>query len=301
MKKWTKEAAIKASKKCKTRSEFKKNYSGAYLLIKKIKLLDSLFPRERYNYKKAIQAIKKCKSLTEFHLKYHGASHWIRKNGLSKEIYLFLPSKRTDWNIPKVMAEVKKHKEMSTFSQTPAYQWLRKRKKLHLATPYLKPTRQCWDKKNILKAASKCKTRSEFYKKYSGAIGWLIRNKKLHILNTIFPIKYKIWTLEMVLEKAQLCRDRGEFSKKYENAYNWLLKRKLTHLIDFLPLSKRNPWTEEEAIIEARKFKRRSDFHKKSSGAYGWFLDNNKKYLLDDIFVKEIKEKDLQKIFKSIS
>jgi hypothetical protein len=140
-----------------------------------------------------------------------------------------------------------------------------------------------WNKEKCVEAAKKCKTRSEFEKKYRGAYSSSLKNDWHDEVNLILKsnkgpkIKH---TKELCNEKALLCRTRKEFKKNFIHEFSAAYKNSwlediCTHMVRELK------WTKEKCYEASLNCKGRFDFKKKYKGAYEASLRNN---WLNEIF-----------------
>lgn len=75
-----------------------------------------------------------------------------------------------------------------------------------------------WNKERCIEAAKKCKTRSEFEKKYRGAYSSAVKNDWIDEIYLILKSNKGgkvIHTIELCKSKSLLCRTRAEFKKLY--------------------------------------------------------------------------------------
>jgi hypothetical protein len=134
-----------------------------------------------------------------------------------------------------------------------------------------------WNRKKCIETAKKCKTRSEFHRKYRGAYSSSLKNDWHDEINLILKLnkgpKIK-YTKELCKEKALLCRTRKEFKKNFIHEFsaayknNWL-EDICKHMVRELK------WTKEKSKKVALNCKSRFDFKKKYKGAYEASLRNN--------------------------
>lgn len=100
--------------------------------------------------------------------------------------------KKTVWTIEKSFEEAKKFKFRSEFKKEAnrAYQVLCKNKLLEEACSHMKrkKSKLTWTKEECIKAAKKCKSRSEFQNKYSGAYASMKRHGWENDILKILPI-----------------------------------------------------------------------------------------------------------------
>jgi predicted GIY-YIG superfamily endonuclease len=88
-----------------------------------------------------------------------------------------------------------------------------------------------WNKENCIEAAMKCKTRTEFHKKYRGAYSSAVKNNWIDEINNILKSNKggkQIHNLKSCKKKAILCTSVTDFKNKYPKEYsaayrnNWL-------------------------------------------------------------------------------
>ena len=148
---------------------------------------------------------------------------------------------------------------------------------------------------NCYKAASECKTKIEFVKKYSAGYanarknGWL---EHYTWFNTKRIAHNKKWDYNTVFEEAKKYRTKKEFSINARGAYKVALENKWMGLYDWfedthtvlsraIKASKQYKWTYEKCKQLASESKGRVDFRRKSSSAYSAAWKNK---WLDDFF-----------------
>jgi len=158
-----------------------------------------------------------------------------------------------------------------------------------------------WDDfDNCYKAASKCRTKTEFQKKHNRAYvvarqnDWMKHYTWFNIERV--PVNKK-WYYDSVLEEAKKYKTRKEFSIKARGAYKIALKKGWIDSYDWFDdthnvlgkalktsWEKRRKWTYDICKQMASKSKGRGDFGRKSRGAYLASWKNN---WLDDFFPKD--------------
>ncbi len=157
-----------------------------------------------------------------------------------------------------------------------------------------------WDVyENCYEAASKCKTKTEFSKKYNRAYVVSTQNDWIKHFNW-FNIKRtahnKKWDYNTVMAEAKKYRTKKEFGTNARGAYKVALANGWIRLYDWFDdthhtlsqslresWNNRKKWTYDACKQAANKSKGRADFMRKSSGAYNASLKNN---WLDDFFPK---------------
>ena len=158
-----------------------------------------------------------------------------------------------------------------------------------------------WDDfDNCYKAASKCRTKTEFIKKHNRAYVVARQNDWMRLF-TWFNIKRiahnKKWDYDTVMEEARKYRSKKEFATKARGAYKVALANGWMSLYDWFEdthtvLSKalsnswgrRKKWTYEMCKQIASTSRGRADFRRKSSGAYNASWANK---WLDDFFPRK--------------
>ena len=146
-----------------------------------------------------------------------------------------------------------------------------------------------WTYSKCKKAASTCKSRTEYHKKYPGAYHAAFQNNWLYELFTepkkeILPQGY--WTKERCAEAAKKCTKRFEFTQKYAQAHNVIKKNGWFELIDHMEYGYghfKKKWTYETCKEEAAKYITRTDFSDNNGSAYSVSLKNK---WLDEFFPK---------------
>jgi hypothetical protein len=143
-----------------------------------------------------------------------------------------------------------------------------------------------WTKERCIEAAKKCKTRSEFQKKYRGAYSSSLKNDWHNEINLILKLnkgpKIK-HTKELCKEKALSCRTRKEFKKNFIHEFSAAYKNGWLDDICKHMINGRIYWTEQKCYEASLNCKGRFDFRKKYKGAYEASLKNK---WLDKFFKK---------------
>lgn len=158
-----------------------------------------------------------------------------------------------------------------------------------------------WDDfENCYKAASKCRTKTEFIKKHNRAYVVAKQNDWMKHY-TWFNIKRvpvnKKWYYDSVLEEAKKYRSKKEFKDNANGAYKIALVNGWIDSYDWFEdthdalskalhasWKKRRKWTYDICKQIASESKSKSDFERKSRGAY---LASWKNKWLDDFFPKD--------------
>ena len=189
---WELNSALREAGKFKSRREFRRNAASAYLWLwrnKKLGELDRALPKR--DLESALREAGKFKSRAEFTKKARSTYEWLRRHGKLGELDRTFPrlTTTTTWSLESALREAVKCKSGKEFrwKATPAYEWLRRNKKLEELNRIFPDTRFFWSLESVLNEAGKFKSRKEFTKKAGSAYEWLRRNKKLEELNRIFP------------------------------------------------------------------------------------------------------------------
>ena len=134
-----------------------------------------------------------------------------------------------------------------------------------------------WNKERCIEAAKKCKTRSEFEKKYRGAYSSSLKNEWHDEINLILKsnkgpkIKH---TKLLCTKKALLCNTRNEFKKYHIHEFTAAYKNGWLDDICKHMTNGRIYWTEQKCYEVSLNCKGRFDFRKKYKGAYEASLKN---------------------------
>lgn len=181
------------------------------------------------------------------------------------------------WNKSRTLAEARKYKTRREFRQksggaySSAYRnnWMTEVTK-HM-TPY-QPARK-WTLERISHFAKKCKSKSEFERKFPNAYNAALKYRVLqivsgHMIRLQKPHKY--WHEARILEIAKRFETVADFRESERHAYDAAKRLKITSKLRSF-LKKRVPskmWTEVAIKNEAKKYRTKSDFRKHSPGAY---------------------------------
>jgi len=131
-----------------------------------------------------------------------------------------------------------------------------------------------WTKEKCQEVALKCKTKTEFNKKYSTASELSFKKGWLNEFCLHMKIKYKpygYWTKEKCQEEALKYKTKSEFVKNSGSAYNVVYKNNwMRELCSHIKSNKKSSgyWTKERCQEESLKCKTKTEFNKKYQGAY---------------------------------
>ena len=253
--KWTKEKCHTEALKYKTKSEFKKNYSGAYKYAKKYNILDDIcshMKKNKYNFwtkeKCYVEALK-YKNKTELKTKSPGAHTSAVRNKWLDEICHHMLNNY-------VVSET--HIEFNVISTK-------------------KNTRVKWTKEKCIKEALKYNNKKDFYRNSSGAYSRALETKILDEICSHMTNQFR-WTKEKCHNKALEYKTRKEF--KYGSPYVYKIsgQRKIlneicSHMIEIVKPN--GYWNKEQCQKEALKYKYRIDFQNKSCSSYQISYKNN--------------------------
>lgn len=181
---WTFQKVQNLSKKCKTLQEFSEKYPVAYQKAHKAGWAKDIFSHlERklrnkgyWNKDKVLEAALSCNTKIEFQKKYVAAYNTALKNGYLEDACSHMVSLRVStWtleSIKDVANKCKTYNEFKTRYPT-AYASARKNNWLNEVRLHMKPGQLphgYWNNLNhIIEVAKKCKTKTEFQKKYGSA------------------------------------------------------------------------------------------------------------------------------------
>jgi hypothetical protein len=132
--------------------------------------------------------------------------------------------------------------------------------------------RKKWTHETILDKASKCATKSEFFKRHPSAYVVAIKLGILEQVTNHMPKvapRVKKWNLEKLQQEANKYQTKSEFVEKNPAAYLAASRMKILDVVcsHMKPL-KHLLWTKEEITKEALKYESRSDFQNNNRGAY---------------------------------
>ncbi len=178
---WTKPRIVKAAKKYKRRSDFRKNDNRAYNAARRLKILDRVCGHmlvvQRYagfwTYEKLKKEALKYETRSEFSAKNNSAYQQVYIQGLKNDLlsHMELKIEHGKWTKKKVLELAKGFETVMEFKNQHggAYAYAFKQgflKELKKDFKVIRRDSLSWTKKEILKTAYKCKTRKEFYTKY---------------------------------------------------------------------------------------------------------------------------------------
>jgi predicted GIY-YIG superfamily endonuclease len=194
-KEWTKERALETARKCNSPTEFKKRFVGAWTAAHKDGYIEECYEHmtartvPRWTKELVFDAALKCKTRTEFRSRFPTAWRMASKNGYMDECCSHMEQ-------AKGIGKVNK----GSFTKK-------------------------WTKEDVLLLAQKCKTRSEFQKRFPGAKEAARRYGYLDLCQKHMPPdKRQFWTKESALAAARKCDSQKEFYQKYKGAYAYALK-----------------------------------------------------------------------------
>lgn len=92
-----------------------------------------------------------------------------------------------------------------------------------------------WTKDKCIEVSKKCKTKSEFRKKYGSAYNTSLKNNWLSEITPHMIMQRKdkgYWTKDKCIFFLKKCKTKSEFRKKYFNAYDKMRKNKWLSILD---------------------------------------------------------------------
>lgn len=286
---WTLELCKSKAIQYKTRSEFRKNFSGAWNAARRNGWLDDICSHmvlgdsicERINYAYEFSDNHVYVGLT-YNIPIRDGQHYsllkdpvykhIKKTGLK-------PTLICD-ELKEASLAQKKEKEMIEQYKKDGWILLNSVKGGSLGSSPRK-----WRRTTCEKAALKCGSKSEFQRLFSGAWaaakkgGW-INDICSHMIELRKPNGY--WTKERIIDAALKSKKRSEFKKGFPVAYNiarkngWL-EEVCSHMI--MGRSPNGYWTKQMVAEIALKYKTKCEFKKLYSNVYelslrkGWLKD----------------------------
>ena len=209
---WTKEKCLEEAKKYKTIKDFEKGSKGACSSARKnhwikdytwfIKLTNF------WNYETCYQEAKKYTLKKDFREKSKGAYGVALKNGWIKDYtWLQITSKPIGyWTKERCLEEAKKYNSRGDFcKKNPNVYNITLKKKWINECVWFIPSRKktpngYWNYETCYMAAKKCKTRTEFYRRFSGAYDVVMKNGWI---NDYFWLEIKAFTPKIKLSLLQ--------------------------------------------------------------------------------------------------
>jgi len=287
---WTKENCKQAALKCKTRREFYEKHKGAHNACYKNGWLDELCShidqkiklKGYWTKERCREAALKCKSRIEFKEKHGGAYTACHRNKWLDEVCSHMDQKIKPpnyWTKENCKQAASKCKSRSEFCEKHggAYHVCLQNNWMDEVCSHMEQKKKLtgyWTKERCREAALKCKTRSEFCEKHSGAHNACYRNGWLdevcsHMKQKIKPPNY--WTKENCKQAALKCKSRTEFKGKHGGAYHVCYKNGwLDELCSHVEQKTKPPnyWTKEKCREAALECKTRLEFYEKHGGAH---------------------------------
>lgn len=295
---WTKERCLEVGKKCQTKSEFIRKYSGAYVSSVKngwyneisAHMISPVKPI-KWTKEQCLKAGKKCQTKNEFIKKYSGAYASSVKNGWYDEVCAHMISHISEpvkWTLEKLQIEAFKYKTRKEFAQNSysAYNYARKNKlldaiclhmlrstsiKKQLQKTKSMPPKWTFD---VLEAeAQKYTSRSDFANNSKAAYSAAKKAKLLDKICSHMEFKYKsnnYWTKEKCQERALLYKTKSDFKRHDGSAYTTAVRKKwLNEICTHMTKPKiKHKWTIEKLYAEAQKYTTIKEFKMKSHSAY---------------------------------
>lgn len=280
MVKWTKEKCFDAAKKCSSKSEFNKKYSGAYNYALKngfLKEIQNYFPFVGSRYKRCIYACEFPNKVVYVGLTYNlekRKSQHLRNNDSSVFKYI---EKTNETPSFKQLTEYIDYEKAALLEgvfleQYTKNEWiiLNKTKTGGLGSVDKVITRK-WTFEKCLEVAKKCASYAEFSNKFPGAINALTKDGKLKEIKTLLggTDYHPKWNKEAAFEECKKYETLKEFREKSSGAYVFMLKNGYTKEIKkILKVLQRDAWSFEEAKIEALKYNSKKEFRENALGCY---------------------------------
>lgn len=233
----TKDQCLKIAKKYKTRTGLRKSHPKIYDKIKRESWCSECFSHmplskrkknrlwPKYKVKKFARS---CKTYSEF-CKNHGAYAAALKAGYSDEIYkMFTPAQKPSgyWTDDKLAKVAKRYKYKRSFKEkNPTARSIIYQRGLHHFMDHMIDMEHAYlyTKEDILRSARKCKTRTEFYRRFQ----WFYKRAKeggffedccRHMPEHVRG-KNRKYTLKMIQAEAKKYKTRTKFFKGSKDYY----------------------------------------------------------------------------------
>lgn len=298
---WTKEKCIETAKDYSTIGDFKKSNWGAYHAVVTNKWNDDCFSHmDRltvWTKEACLEIARKCKTRTEFLKTYGSAYNAAKRIGCLDECYSHMESNRKPngyWTKEKCMKVARTCKSKKEFSKKHpgAFGASKKLGCFEECCKHMKLTKKPmghWNnKENCIRAAEKCKTRTEFEEKYPAAYKSVSKNGWDECYKHMKHIQYKAgyWTVEKCLKESKKYKIKKDFNKGSPGAFSAAKRLGCFEECCKHMKSPRKPvgyWTKEKCMKVAKKYSTIGEFRKNCrGGAYnassknGWLNDIKK-------------------------
>lgn len=122
-------------------------------------------------------------------------------------------------------------------------------------------------------ASKKCKTRSEFARKYDAAYRIAIQKNWIHLFRHMKPVNN--WKTENIRSEAKKYKSRMDFKNNSRGAYSAALRLNILDAVCKHMVSKYDKWNLTRVREEAKKYSTPAEFLKKSPNAYKYAARNN--------------------------
>lgn len=254
---WNKERCIEAGRKCRTKSEFIKKYSGAYASAIKNGWYDEVSAHmvpliaqsQQWDLEKVQAEALKYNTRKEFANKCIQAYNYARKNKLLNQIcsHMYHSTFKKKWTFEALQTEALKYNTRSEFGRnnTSAYSIAAKMKILDEICSHMNPVHKCsnyWTKEKCRERALLYSTKADFKREDGSAYTTAVREKWLtdicsHMVKP--PVKRK-WTITKLHAEAQKYETIKEFKMKSQSAYVTagklgILKQICSHMYKEIP------------------------------------------------------------------
>ena len=226
--KWNKELILEVANSCSTKSEFTKNYGGAYNAAKRLNIFEEVckcfnMSRTYWSEEQIVKEALKYSNKQEFKQGSRGAYEAAVRRDIKKFIGHMKPL-RESWDLDKAFAAAKQYNYRGDFLSncSGAYHFLSKLNKLDLACQHMWTSSDTikWCEDTIKKEATKYNTRNTFKHSSSGAYQAML---KLGITDKVclhmdLPkcVKY---TYEQLSQEALKYTTKSEFKRNSYGPY----------------------------------------------------------------------------------
>ncbi|QIR16486.1 hypothetical protein [Shewanella aestuarii] len=250
--KYSYEVCLELAKQCATRAEFNKKHCGASRFLIKNNRLEEFFNeaglskyKSKLSYEVCVGLAKQCKSRGEFYKKHAYASKELRRQNRLEDCFneAGLKQSESKFSYEVCVGLAKQCKSRGEFARKHygASLFLRRINRRDecfaeagLVHGKLNGKLALYTFKSCVELAKQCQTRSEFRKKYTGAISYLYRHNKLEqcyaeagLQKTYNSVPPASLTFEYCVELAKQCNSCTEFSRKHSSHLKFLNEHEL--------------------------------------------------------------------------
>ncbi len=236
-----------------------------------------------WDYEKVKQEALKYNKRTDFHLNGGGAVVWAKKNKCLEDVCSHMELIIGKWDIfENVQAEALKYKTRKEFKKgcKSASDAAYRNKWMDILYP--KDQLKIGDmgywmiKENVMAAALKCKTKTQFSEEYHGAYNSAKRNGWFEEACSHMDVLVNKWdNIEDIKTEARKYKTKTEFAKGSSAAYSMAKKRGwYKEICSIFPKIKTKWSCYDDVKKEALKYNTRGEFNEKNGSAYNSAISN---------------------------